>query len=288
MVKLPYNSIKALPKPALGARFDLNVQGGWLSVRICVLGSGSKGNSTLVATERTRLLVDAGFSKKDTFRRLAAAGECTARFDALLISHEHADHVNGLKSLALGLKIPIYITGPTREVIQSDPRLKAFETISPGERFSIGDFEIAPFSIPHDAIDPLAFTLTAEGIKIGVITDLGYIPQLVKQHALGCHCLVFESNHDLDMLKTGPYPWFVKQRVMSRHGHLSNNATAGFLSDDYDGSAEVMVLAHLSDKNNHPGLVMHSACQAFEKRGKDRPSELHLASQSEPTKVFQF
>jgi phosphoribosyl 1,2-cyclic phosphodiesterase len=259
-----------------------------LSVRICVLGSGSKGNSTLVATERTRLLVDAGFSRKDTFRRLAAAGECTEGFDALLISHEHVDHVNGLKSLARGLKVPIYITGPTREVIQWDPRLRALEIISPGEKFTIGDFEIAPFSIPHDAVDPVAFTLTAEGIKVGVITDLGYIPQLVKQHALGCHCLVFESNHDLDMLKTGPYPWFVKQRVMSRHGHLSNNATAGFLADDYDGSAQVVVLAHLSDKNNHPGLVMHSANQAFKKRGKGRPAELHLASQSEPTKVFRF
>jgi len=259
-----------------------------LSVRICVLGSGSKGNCTLVATERTRLLVDAGFSKKETLRRLTTAGEPIDRFDALIVSHEHVDHIKGLKSLALALKAPIYITGPTREVIQWDPRLRAFETFAPGKKFTIGDFEIAPFSIPHDAVDPVAFTFTAEGVKVGVITDLGHVPQLVKQHALGCHCLVFESNHDLDMLKTGPYPWFIKQRVMSRHGHLSNNATAGFLADDYDGTAEVLVLAHLSDKNNHPGLAMHSAKQAFDKRGKGRPSELHLASQTEPTKVFQF
>jgi phosphoribosyl 1,2-cyclic phosphodiesterase len=263
-------------------------RGGWLSVRICVLGSGSKGNSTLVATERTRLLVDAGFSKRETFRRLAAAGERTDNFDALLVSHEHIDHINGLKALALGLKVPIYITSRTHAIIQWDPRVKAFETIAPGEKFTIGDFEISPFSIPHDAVDPIAFTLAAEGIKVGVITDLGYVPELVKQHARGCHCLVFESNHDLDMLKTGPYPWHVKQRVMSRHGHLSNNATAGFLTDDYDGLARVMVLAHLSDKNNNPGLAMHSATKAFEKRGKGRPAELHLASQTEPTKVFQF
>jgi phosphoribosyl 1,2-cyclic phosphodiesterase len=280
--------MKGLTRQAPGARFVLNVPGGGLSVRICVLGSGSKGNSTLVATERTRLLVDAGFSKKETFRRLAAAGELSEKFDALIISHEHLDHVNGLKSLAVGLKVPIYITSPTREVIQWDPRIKAFETISAGEKFTIGDFEIAPFSVPHDAIDPVAFTLAAEGIKIGVITDLGYVPELVKLHARGCHCLVFESNHDLDMLKMGPYPWFVKQRVMSRHGHLSNHATAGFLTEDYDGSAEVLVLAHLSDKNNHPGLVMHSATQAFDKSGKGRPSQLHLASQTEPSKVFQF
>jgi phosphoribosyl 1,2-cyclic phosphodiesterase len=259
-----------------------------LSVRVCILGSGSKGNSTLVATEHTRLLVDAGFSKKDTFRRLAEAGERTDCFDALLISHEHGDHIKGLTALALGLNVPIYVTSRTRNVIQWDSRLKAFETISPGEKFIIGDIEVSPFSIPHDAADPIAFTLTAEGVKVGVITDLGYVPELVKQHALGCHCLVFESNHDLDMLKTGPYPWHVKQRVMSRHGHLSNNATAGFLADDYDGSAVVMVLAHLSDKNNNPGLVMHSANKAFEKRGRGRPAELYLASQAEPTKVFQF
>jgi len=116
-----------------------------LSVRICVLGSGSKGNSTLVATERTRLLVDAGFSKKETFRRLAAVGERTDNFDALLISHEHIDHVNGLKSLARALKVPVYITSPTREVIQWDACANAIETISPGEKFTIGDFEIAPF-----------------------------------------------------------------------------------------------------------------------------------------------
>lgn len=259
-----------------------------MSVRICVLGSGSKGNSTLVATERTRVLVDAGFSKKETLRRLSAVGEGADSFDALIVSHEHVDHVNGLKSLSLGFKIPIYITRATREAIQWDSRLNAFETISAGEKFTVGDIEISPFSIPHDAADPVAFTLTAEGIKVGVITDLGYVPQLVKQHARGCHCLVLESNHDLDMLKTGPYPWFVKQRVMSRHGHLSNTTTADFLIDDYDGSAEVLVLAHLSDKNNHPGLAMHSATQAFDKRGTGRPSQLHLASQTEPTEVFRF
>jgi phosphoribosyl 1,2-cyclic phosphodiesterase len=259
-----------------------------LSVRVCVLGSGSKGNSTLVATERTRLLIDAGFGKKDLGRRLAAAGERTDGFDALIISHEHVDHVSGLKSLALGLKVPIYITGPTREVIRWDSRLKAFEAISAGEKFTIGDFEIAPFSIPHDAVDPVAFTFRAEGVKIGVVTDLGYVPELVKQHVRGCHCLIFESNHDLEMLKVGPYPWFVKQRVMSKQGHLSNHATADFLCEHYDGSAQVLVLAHLSEKNNHPGLAMHAATQALGKRGNGLPSELHLASQTEPTKVFRF
>jgi phosphoribosyl 1,2-cyclic phosphodiesterase len=259
-----------------------------LSVRACVLGSGSKGNSTLIATERTRLLVDAGFSRKVVCNRLAAAGERFDNLDALIISHEHTDHVNGLKSLALGLKIPVYITGPTREATPWDPRLKAVETITAGEKFTIGDITIAPFAIPHDAVDPVAFTFQAEGIKIGVVTDLGYVPELVKQHARGCDCLILESNHDLEMLRVGPYPWFVKQRVLSRQGHLSNNATADFLSDDYDGRAQVLVLAHLSETNNHPGLAHWAATRALEKRGNPLPAELHLASQSEPTKVFQF
>jgi len=259
-----------------------------LSVRVCVLGSGSKGNCTLIATERTRLLVDAGFSKKTIYNRLAAVGERTDDIDALLVSHEHVDHISGLKSLALDLKIPIYITGTTRQAITWDPRLKAFETITAGEKFTIGDVTIAPFSIPHDAVDPVAFTFQAEGIKIGLVTDLGYVPELVKQHTRGCHCLIFESNHDLEMLKVGPYPWFIKQRVMGRQGHLSNSATADFLSEDYDGAAQVLVLAHLSEKNNHPGLANFAATRALQKRGGALAAELHLASQTEPTKVFRF
>jgi phosphoribosyl 1,2-cyclic phosphodiesterase len=260
-----------------------------LSVRICVLGSGSRGNSTLIATERTRLLVDAGFSKKDTYRRLANAGERTDGFDAIVISHEHSDHINGLQSLAIDLKAPIYISAPTREVIRWDPRVNALEEISAGKKFSVGDIEITPFSIPHDAVDPVAFTFESQGIKVGVVTDLGYIPEVVKQRVQGCHCLVFESNHDLEMLKVGPYPWYVKQRVMGRHGHLSNNATAEFLGADFDGVAQVLVLAHLSENNNHPEIARMSAEEALNARnGRGRRAELHLASQTESTRVFQF
>ena len=259
-----------------------------MSVRICVLGSGSRGNSTLIATERTRLLMDAGFSKKETFRRLAAVGEREDGFDALVVSHEHTDHINGLRSLALQLRVPIYISAATRDVICWDPRLNSFQEFSAGSKFSIGDIEITPFSIPHDAADPVAFTFEAQGIKVGVVTDLGYVPEVVKQHVDGCHCLVFESNHDVEMLKVGPYPWYVKQRVMSRHGHLSNNATADFLGGDFDGGAQVLVLAHLSENNNHPEIARMSAEEALTRRnGRGRP-ELHLASQTAPTGVFQF
>ncbi len=260
-----------------------------MSVRICVLGSGSRGNCTLIATERTRLLVDAGFSKRETAARLRAVGERADRFDAIVISHEHTDHIGGLRSLALALEAPIYINRATRETIEWDPRLRRFEEFSAGRKFPVGDIEVTPFSVPHDAADPVAFTCETQGLKIGVVTDLGYVPEAVKQHVRGCHCLIFESNHDLEMLKVGPYPWHVKQRVMSRHGHLSNLATSEFLADDYDGAAAVLVLAHLSENNNHPEIARMTAEEALASRAASNGHfELHLASQSAPTRVFEF
>jgi phosphoribosyl 1,2-cyclic phosphodiesterase len=259
-----------------------------VSLRLCVLGSGSKGNSTLVATERTRLLVDAGLSRRETYARLAAAGERTDGFDAILISHEHADHVNGLRLLAADLKGPIYISAPTREEISWNAKLRALELFTSGKTFTVGDIDVTPFSIPHDAADPVAFTLESQGIKIGIVTDLGYVHEVVKQRVRGCHCLVFESNHDLDMLKVGPYPWHIKQRVMSRTGHLSNLATAGFLTEDFDGTAQVLILAHLSETNNHPEIARLAAEQALAQRSVGERAALHLASQSGPTQVFCF
>jgi phosphoribosyl 1,2-cyclic phosphodiesterase len=262
-----------------------------LSVRICVLGSGSRGNSTLIATEKTRLLVDAGFSKHETLARLAAVGERADSFHALVISHEHSDHIRGLESLtrdAAWHATPIFLNAATCDAIRWGRRAQAFELFEAGEKFAVGDIEIIPFTIPHDAADPVAFRFDTQGIRIGLVTDLGYIPELVTRHVAGCHCLIFESNHDLEMLKVGPYPWIVKQRVMSRHGHLSNLATAEFLRDDFDGAAQVLVLAHLSENNNHPAIARMSAVEALTGRSRGDAPQLHLASQSAPTQVFRF
>jgi len=257
-------------------------------LRVCVLGSGSKGNATLVASETTRLLVDAGLSRRETYARLAAMGERADGFDAILISHEHSDHVTGLRRLALDWRAPIFITRLTHAEITWDPKLRAFEFFTPGQKLVVGDIEVTPFSIPHDAVDPVAFTLESAGVKIGVVTDLGYVHEVVKQRVKSCQCLIFESNHDLDMLKVGPYPWHIKQRVMSRHGHLSNLATAGFLTEDFDGAAQVLVLAHLSETNNHPEIARLTAEQALAERTSGERTALHLASQSAPTPVFRF
>ncbi len=276
-------------KPARIARGMATApSGGKLSVRVCVLGSGSRGNSALVATERTRLLIDAGLSRKETYARLAAAGERAEGFDAIVISHEHTDHINGLKSLALDLKVPVFINPATRDAVRWNGPAQSFVHFTPGEKFVIGDIEVTPFSIPHDAADPVGFTFEAVGFKIGIVTDLGCIPEVVKQRVRGCHCLVFESNHDLEMLKVGPYPWYIKQRLMSRHGHLSNRDTGQFLTEDFDGEAQVLVLAHLSEINNHPEIARLSAEQSLACRANGAKTELRLASQSTPTEVFRF
>ncbi len=263
-----------------------------MSVRVCVLGSGSRGNCTLVATERARLLIDAGLSCRESYARLAAINEPADGLSAVVISHEHTDHINGLRVLAQNGDLPVYVSRATWEEVSRDEEIRKkitkFEYIAASEKFTIGDIEITPFPVPHDAVDPVAFTLDAQGIRISVVTDLGYIPEIVKQRVKGSHVLIFESNHDLEMLKIGPYPWAVKQRVMGRQGHLSNNATADFLTEEFDGAAQVLVLAHLSETNNHPEIARLSAAQALAQRARLQFTKLHLASQTKPTEVFRF
>ncbi len=258
-----------------------------MSVRLCVLGSGSSGNATLVATAGTRLLVDAGFGYREIQKRLKKIGEDIARLDAILITHEHTDHVAGLPVLARKLKKPVFLTPRTESRLdwgETEPIVEKFQA---GQRFVVGDIEVDSFTVPHDAVDPVAFCFHAQGLKLGVVTDLGYMPDSVKQHIRGCHVLVLESNHDLDMLKVGPYPWFVKQRVMSRVGHLSNNAVGEFLAADYDRRSEILVLAHLSEHNNHPELARLTALEALRGHAVDH-TRLVLAEQRRPSELFEF
>ena len=282
-----------------------------------VLASGSKGNATVIAAGKTRLLVDAGLSCRELLRRLAAAGEEPEALDAILITHEHVDHVAGLAVLARRLRIPVFITEPTHrawaralspkttmsyakwleirqqekqatedgavltmaavaeEELVEEPVVKADPTALPvveyfraGHRFCIGEIDIDPFTIPHDAADPCGFVFHArsESLRMAIATDLGYIPPNVKQALREVDVLLLEANHDLEMLKDGPYPWSVKQRVLSRVGHLSNTAAAEFLERDYDGGAHTIVLGHLSEQNNLPELARLAAEQAIGQR----------------------
>ena len=361
-----------------------------------VLASGSKGNSTVIASDRTRVLVDAGLSCRELLRRMAVAGEDPERLDAILVTHEHLDHVCGVAVLARRLKIPVFFTEPTHRAwvrmltprttmtyakwldhtqaekqarvealtakvptyvsaarkdtadtrggvavaerepcepdsgaafearasvsaeaavfdpvlnrsddphasmelpveddcdagapaaTRQDPTyLPAVEYFRAGHKFSIGDLEICPFTIPHDAADPCGFVFEsqADGIRMALATDLGYMPPNVKAALKNVDVLFLESNHDLEMLRDGPYPWSVKQRVLSRVGHLSNDATAEFLQRDYDGGAAWIVLGHLSESNNAPELARITAERAIGDRLSLLGNRILLAEQGAP------
>lgn len=329
-------------------------------MRMTVLASGSKGNSTVISSSKTTVLVDAGLSCRELLKRMAVAGEDPEKLDAILVTHEHIDHVAGLAVLARRLNIPVFFTEPTHRAwvrmltprttmsyakwldhiqqekearaaaaaatqpwagmdlaaaegsrsddpnatlelpVEEEPcdaevqealpprekanpaHLPAVEYFRAGTKFSVGDLEISPFTIPHDAADPCGFVFEAGGIRMAVATDLGYMPPNVKA-ALKCiDVLLLESNHDLEMLRDGPYPWSVKQRVLSRVGHLSNDAIAEFLQKDYDGGAAYIVLGHLSESNNAPELARISAERAIGDRMTLLGNRVLLAQQAIP------
>jgi phosphoribosyl 1,2-cyclic phosphodiesterase len=288
-------------------------------MRMTVLASGSKGNSTLVSSSRTRILVDAGLSCRELLKRMQMAEEDPAAIDALLITHEHQDHVQGVAVLARKLGVPVYFTQATHRAWmrwmtpqkrltyaewlaqrqqtveveveeedclpaeKADPcRLPGVEYFAAGSGFSIGDIAITPFTIPHDAADPVGFVFEADGVRMAIATDLGYMPPNVKMAIRNCDVLMLESNHDLEMLRDGPYPWSVKQRVMSRVGHLSNEAASDFLEKNYDGNATYVVLAHLSECNNLPELARVTAERALRDRMSLLANKLILAQQNAP------
>ena len=327
-------------------------------VRFTVLASGSKGNAAIVTGGRTRILVDAGLSCRELFRRMKLAGEEPETLDAILITHEHSDHVGGLAVTARKLGIPVYFTEGTHrawmrwltprrqmtyaqwleqcrkqaaerqaeaepcdtagetdetEMIdevaspaadqtapaagdpdrvptrKEDPTwLAAVEYFQAGQPFVVGDIAVSPFTIPHDAADPVGFTFKAEGVRMAFATDLGYIPPNVKAQLKGADLLLLESNHDLEMLRDGPYPWSVKQRVLSRVGHLSNEAASEFLEKGYDGQAAYVILAHLSESNNLPELARVAAEHALLGKASLLANRLMLAHQGEPLESIYF
>jgi phosphoribosyl 1,2-cyclic phosphodiesterase len=351
-------------------------------VRVTVLGSGSKGNCTVVSTSRTRVVLDAGFSCKEIVKRMRFCGEDPEKLDAVLISHEHQDHVQGVSVLARRWNIPVYATRATHaawkawitprttmslnqwlemrrqqyaesmksgvwgendsaavsppsdtsegisslaaaaerhapaEVSHTNtvtahpeshfandaaPTLPQEELIPPGDpassdpaylpcvehfragiSFDIGDIRVMPFTIPHDAADPVGFVVQAEGMRIVVATDLGYLAPNVRMQLRGADLLIIESNYDADMLRDGPYPWIVKQRVLSRVGHLGNDALEEYLTSEYDGGARYVILAHISESNNLPALARSCAERALQGKMGLLANRVLLASQNEP------
>jgi phosphoribosyl 1,2-cyclic phosphodiesterase len=234
-------------------------------MRFSVLSSGSKANSTFVEACGKRFLIDCGLSGKQAEERMAEIGVDPTTISAILVTHEHSDHIHGVGTLSRRYRIPVYANERTLEHI-SKPRAKeVFET---GVDFSLGDVRVTPFSIVHDAADPVGFAIYAEGFKFVVCTDLGRVTTLVEQHVRGANALLLESNHDQEMLQACSYTWELKQRISSTHGHLCNDAAGSLLEEIMHPELFHIVLGHLSENSNTPTLALETANRYLKRCGE--------------------
>ena len=276
-------------------------------MRFTVLGSGSTGNAVLISSERTNVLVDAGMSSREILRRLGEVGVDHNDLDGVLITHEHGDHAGGLRVFMASLACPVYISRPTADSYfstkaggqngdsESSKRQVALKDktveIESTREFRIGDIDFEPFSVPHDAADNFGFVAKRVGVKVATLMDFGHITDLIKEKLNGCDAIVVESNHSRDMLRAcAVYTWDLKQRIMSRTGHLSNEDLSDWLQGEFDGSARHIVLAHLSQRANDPHLARLTAETALKMRAPLFKAEttITLSHPKQPTDWIRF
>jgi phosphoribosyl 1,2-cyclic phosphodiesterase len=254
-----------------------------------MLGSGSAGNSALVATDHCRILVDGGLSARQIALRLEQCGVIPEQLDGILLTHEHGDHVCGLEVLCRKFDVPIYANSQTAEAVRCDGSLdqhRNWRIFRTGAEFKICDVTVQTFPVPHDAVDPVGFAFYAGSSALGFITDLGYATKMIVERLRQVHTLVIETNHDEKLLQNDTCrPWPVKQRIMSRHGHLSNNAAATVIEELLPGKIERVVLGHLSRDCNTPELALKTVRDALAKRGQI-DIELFCATQSDVSHRF--
>lgn len=230
-----------------------------------ILGSGSKGNAIYVAGGSTAVLVDAGLSAKEIVRRMEGVGLHPRRLAAVLISHEHTDHIRGVGVLSRRFDLPVYLTQGSLESLPNQlGELAGVHIIQSGRPFAVGELAVHPFSLSHDAADPVGYIVEHNGCRLAVCTDCGTATQLVRARLQHCHGLIVEANHDVDRLIHGPYAWHLKQRIRSRHGHLSNEECCDLLQNVHHEKLQVVVMAHLSEINNHPKIVQDTLGQRLE------------------------
>ena len=276
-------------------------------MRFTVLGSGSTGNAVLISSEKTNVLVDAGMSSREILRRLGEVGVDHRKLDGILITHEHSDHAGGLRVLMTSVKCPVYISRPTEDAFydtraggqngdsESSKRRSALKDktveIESNQEFRIGDIDFEPFSVPHDAADNFGFVAKKDGVKVATLMDFGHISDLIKEKLKGCHAIVVESNHSRDMLRAcSVYSWDLKQRILSRTGHLSNEDLSDWLQDEFDGTARHIVLAHLSQRANEPHLARLMAETALQMRPPlfKAETKITLSNCKQPTEWIGF
>jgi len=252
-------------------------------VGVSVLASGSKGNSVYIDGPDGSLIVDVGLSAREIMRRLTMVGARPDEVSGILITHDHIDHLRGVRVLAKRLGLAVYGTSRTLQEAGL-PEGVSQNVIRSGEDFLAAGFTIRPFTLPHDAVDPVGYLISRDGLNVGIATDLGYATALVKTRLAGCDMLVLESNYDERMLLEGPYPWFLKQRIQGKRGHLSNGAASRTLGELYHPGLQRVVLAHLSEINNNPEAALGEAACAVGNRGNS--TVVMAACQGEPTPIM--
>ena len=261
------------------------------TVPVCltILGSGSAGNCAYVETEETRLLVDAGLSLRQIRKRLETIGRTPESLTGILITHEHSDHTQGLAALSEKLQIPIYCNRLTQEAIEYTLQVKLGSRVfATGASFEIGDLLVESFTVPHDAQDPVGFLIRTQRGNIGILTDLGHATKLVLERVRCSHVLLLEANHDVKMLQDCQHrPWSLKQRILSRHGHLSNEAAADAAEQIVSADLRHLYLGHLSQECNRPELAHGVMSQRLQKLGANHV-RLELTSQKQPSPTLEL
>jgi len=251
-------------------------------MKLCVLGSGSKGNAYYVEAGETRILVDAGFSCKELKRRAANFGIDLGSLNGIVISHEHNDHIQGLR--VLGRQTTVYATAPTLSRVSSKFKMNGTEPVRSGEAFRIGQLSLMPVPLSHDTPDPVGFVLDDGMKRLGVLTDQGVVTRLIRERLKGLDAIIVEMNHDPEMLINGTYPWELKQRIKGRQGHLSNIEGASLVADVLHPGTRHVLLAHLSEQNNKPGLAMKAMRQVVD----GHSAKLYLCAQDRPLDPFEI
>jgi len=253
-------------------------------IQMAVLGSGSGGNATLVQCGDTRILVDAGLSAKQLVLRLEMLGVSADELDAILITHEHSDHAGGIDVLLRKRSIPVYANAFTREALESKMKSAiAWKIFRGGQEFELGELSVQAFSIPHDAADPVGFVFHGRGVKLSMISDAGHVTKLMRENLRGSHAIYIEANYDEALLERDTKrPWPTKQRILSRHGHLSNTQTAEFLQEVACEKLGNVMLCHLSSDCNCPSIATQVVSNSLTQSGYGHVA-IHCASQHEPT-----
>ena len=240
-----------------------------MSLRVCVLGSGSSGNCTFIGCDSSGVLIDAGLSALQTSARMEKIGVRMAGIRGICLSHEHNDHTAGLRVLNRRHGIPVYANSGTVEALSRGEALAGLEwqVFSTGTAFSVGSFSVEPFTVPHDALDPVGFVVQAGGVRVGVVTDMGMSTTLIREKLKSCHVIVVEANHDEDMLKTSKRPWSLIQRILGRQGHLCNEAAAQMLAEIAGPDLRHVYLAHISQQCNRRELALKTVERILRAKG---------------------